>query len=314
MTGLPLPSIARRAMLPPTALFAALLLALPTAALAHPTPSAAQQDDPYVQITFLDVGQADAVVIRAPEGQTALIDAGQSEVLQLLREMGIGEIGLAVATHPHADHIGGMADVLNGLPVRFYMDNGQPHTTATYRRLLQTLQEQTDITYLAAEPRTISLGSAELEVLPLPPPDPDDLNNRSVGLVLRFGSFTAFFSGDSEIEELTHFLALGVVPDVTLLKAPHHGSDNGFTPDFLQASRPEVVVISVGDNTYGHPRREALDAYEGVAEGVFRTDRSGHVTVLGYADGRYVVLSGQDTIASGCERSVANSCGGTSNE
>jgi hypothetical protein len=186
------------------------------------------------------------------------------------------------------------------------MDNGQPHTTATYQRLLSTLQQQTDVTYLAAEPRTISLGSAELEVLPLPPINAVDHNNRSVGLVVRFGSFTAFLSGDSEVQELTHFLREGVVPDVTLLKAPHHGSDNGFTPEFLQASRPEVVVISVGSNSYGHPRPEALSAYEAVAEGVYRTDFHGHITILGYEDGRYEVLAGQDLIASGRERADAD--------
>ena len=287
-----------------TLLTALLLLAL----LAFPTSSSAQrapQEDPFVQITFLNVGQADAVIIRAPEGQTALIDAGRSDPLQLLNDMDIDQIDLLVATHPHADHIGGMADVLNAMPVRFYMDNGQPHTTATYRRLLFTLQQLTDVTYLAAEPRKISLGSAELEVLPLPAIDAVDHNDRSVGLVLRFGAFTAFLSGDSEVQELTHFLRAGVVPDVTLLKAPHHGSDNGFTPDFLQTSRPEVVVISVGSNSYGHPRPEALYAYETVAEGVYRTDFHGHVTVLGYEDGRYEVLAGQDIVASGRERAEA---------
>jgi beta-lactamase superfamily II metal-dependent hydrolase len=267
------------------ALTALLLLALPTLSPAQ------------VAITFLDVGQADAVVIRSPEGQTALIDAGRTEPLQFLSQMGIDQIDLLVATHPHADHIGGMADILNALPVRFYMDNGQTHTTATYQELLLTLQQRTDVTYLAAEPRTISLGSAELEVLPLPPIDAVDHNNRSVGLVLRFGAFTAFLSGDSEREELTHFLRQGVVPNVTLLKAPHHGSDNGFTLDFLRRSRPEIVVISVGDNSYGHPRPVALTAYDAVAEEVYRTDLLGHITVLGYEDGRYEVLTCQDAVA-----------------
>ena len=301
--------------LPPPPCFARrAILLLTTLLLALPTPSPAQdavQDDPYIQITFLDVGQADAILIRAPEGQTALIDAGRSDPSELLRQMGIEEIDLVVATHPHADHIGGMADLLNAMPVRFYMDNGQAHTTATYRRLVSTLLERPDITYLVAEPRIISLGSAELEVLPLPPIDVDH-NNRSVGLVLRFGSFTAFFSGDSEVEELTHFLREGVVPDVTLLKAPHHGSNDAFTPDFLQTSCPEVVVISVGENDYGHPRPEALSAYEAIAQWVSRTDVVGQVTVLGAEDGRYEVVAGGDPRASGRERAAANPCRATS--
>ena len=252
-----------------------------------------------VRVTFLDVGQADAILIRSPEGQTALVDAGRSSPVPTLKELGVEEIDLLVATHPHADHIGGMADVINSIPVRFYMDNGQPHTTATYQNLVSTLQERTDITYLVAEPRTIMLGSAEIEVLLLPSANSTNLNNRSVGLVLRYGSFLAFLSGDSEVQELSFWVQHGLVPDVTVLKAPHHGSHNGFTWEFLQTAQPEVVVISVGANSYGHPRPEALQAYSSVAKVVVRTDHDGQVTIVGYKDGRYEVVLGQETILMG---------------
>jgi competence protein ComEC len=260
----------------------------------------ADAQEPSVQITFLNVGQGDAVVIRAPEGQTAMIDAGRGVPLRFLQQMGVEEIDLLVATHPHADHIGGIDDVLTARPVRFYMDNGQPHTTATYERLMATLQRLEGVTYLEAVPREISLGSASIEVLPLLPPESTDHNNRSVGLVLRFGAFSAFLSGDSEELELTHFLQQGSVPDVTLLKAPHHGSADGFTNEFLDQARPEIVVISVGEgNSYLHPRPEALTAFGSVATHVFRTDRDGHVTVLGYADGRFEVVVDRELVASG---------------
>jgi len=252
--------------------------------------------DESVRVTFLDVGQADAILIRSSEGQTALVDAGRSSPVPALKELGVEEIDLLVATHPHADHIGGMVDVINSIPVRFYMDNGQPHTTATYQNLMRTLQQRTDITYLAAEPRTIGLGSAEIEVLPLLPVNSTDHNNRSVGLVLRYGSFVVFLSGDSEVRELAFWVQQGVVPDVTVLKAPHHGSDNGFTWEFLQDAQPEVVVISVGTNSYGHPRPEALQAYSSVAKVVLRTDHDGQVTIVGHKDGRYEVVLGQETI------------------
>ena len=260
--------------------------------------SAAQEAS--VQITFLDVGQGDAVVIRSPEGRTAMIDAGRGEPLRYLQQMGIAEIDLLVATHPHADHIGGMDDVLTARPVHNFMDNGAPHSTGTYERLMAILQRLEEVTYLEAVPRTISLGSASLEVLPLLPVEEADHNNRSVALVLRFGDFVAFLSGDSEEPELTQFVRAGVVPDVTLLKAPHHGSANGFTRAFLEAARPEVVVISVGEgNQYLHPRPEALTAFGSVAQHVMRTDQDGHVTILGYADGRYEIVLGQDVVASG---------------
>ncbi len=248
--------------------------------------------DSVLRIIFLDVGQGDAVLIRAPEGQTALVDAGPRDVVPLLRQLGVERIDLLVATHPHADHIGGMAGVIESLPVRFYMDNGDPHTTQTYRRLIAALDARPEITYLEAVPRTISLGSASIEVLPLLPRGTAGINDRSVALVVRFGDFMAFLSGDSEVRQLSHLVGQRAVPDVALLKAAHHGSDNGFTWEFLRAARPEVVVISVGRNGYGHPRAEALAAYSGVGAAVLRTDLHGHVEVRGYGDGRHDIVPG----------------------
>ncbi len=246
--------------------------------------------DSVLRIVFLDVGQGDAVLIQAPGGQTALVDAGPREIVPLLRGLGVERIDLLVATHPHADHIGGMAGVIESLPVRFYMDNGDPHTTQTYRRLLSALDARPAITYLEASPRTISLGSASIEVLPLLPRGTARHNDRSVALVVRFGNFKAFLSGDSEVLQLSHLVRQRAVPDVALLKAPHHGSDNGFTWEFLNAATPELVVISVGRNSYGHPRPEALAAYASVGAAVLRTDMHGHIEIHARADGSYDVV------------------------
>ena len=281
------------------AVTAGLLVALaagPIAASVPPT-VAFRPPDTVLRVTFLDVGQGDAVLLQAHGGQTALIDAGPGDVVPLLRKMGVERIDLLVATHPHADHIGGMAGVIESFPVRFFMDNGEPHTTETYRRLLAALGVRPGITYLEAVPRTVSLGSATLEVLPLLPPGTAEHNDRSVTLVVRFGSFTAFLSGDSEVRQLTHLVGLGAVPALTLLKAPHHGSDNGFTRGFLQAARPRVVVISVGRNSYGHPRRAALDAYAATARETYRTDVHGHLTVIGREDGSFAVVRGNAVAA-----------------
>lgn len=266
---------------------------LATSAAAPASAALTPSSDSVLRITFLDVGQGDAVLIRAPEGQTALVDAGPRDVVPLLRQMGVERIDLLVATHPHADHIGGMARVIESLPVRFFMDNGDPHTTATYRRMLAALDTRPEITYLEASPRTITLGSAEIEVLPLLPRGTTSHNDRSVALVVRFGDFKAFLSGDSEILQLKHLTGLRRVPDLTLLKAPHHGSDNGFTVEFLRVARPEVVVISVGRNGYGHPRPAALAAYTAAGATVLRTDVMGHVAIHGREDGHYDVVAGQ---------------------
>lgn len=255
--------------------------------------SAAPLQDSTVglQVTFLDVGQADAVLLQAPEGQTVLVDAGRRSPTEALRERGVEEIDLLVATHAHSDHIGGMAAVIREFPVRAFLDNGMPHSTRTYERLMEEVERRSEITYLAPTPRTISMGSVSVQVLPMPPPGRNQ-NNRSVTLVVRHGRFTAFLSGDSEVRQLSFLVGQEVVPPVTLLKAPHHGSDNGFTPAFLQLARPKVVVISVGRNSYGHPRPEALAAFSQIADQVLRTDRDGAVTVVGFPDGQYEVILG----------------------
>ena len=261
--------------------------------------------EPFVQVTFLDVGQGDAVVVRSPEGRTAMIDAGVSSPLRYLQQMSVDSIDLLVATHPHADHIGGLDDVLTARPVRFFMDNGRPHPTATYERLMATLEHLEGVTYLQATPRTISLGSVTIEVLPIPQGDLEQ-NDTSVGLILRYGSFTALFTGDSERYELDWWADAQLVPRTTLLKAPHHGSVNGVTRAFLEAARPGVVVVSVGEgNRYGHPRPEAMTAFAGYADDILRTDRDGHVTILGYDDGRYEIVTGAEPPAEGVAASPA---------
>jgi len=256
------------------------------------------QGDP---VTFLDVGQGDAVLIQSPEGQTALIDAGPGvDLTSRLRGLGIDWLDVAIASHPHADHIGGMWRLLQDVPVRFYMDNGQPHTTTTYAAVMQELRSRPEIVYLQATPRTIAMGSASLHVLPLPPHASSNLNNSSVGIVLEHGDFVGFFSGDSERPELMHFLQQEVVPDVTLLKAPHHGSEDAVSELFLQAANPEIVVISVGwANRYGHPSPAAIRSYGSHADVLMRTDVHGQVTVSGHPDGTYEVEAGGSVVARG---------------
>ena len=249
---------------------------------------------PAIRITFLDVGQGDGILIRSPEGKTALVDAGPSNPVGDLRALDVTQIDLLVATHPHADHISGMAHVIDSIPVSFYMDNGQPYTTATYQRLTQALQRKSNITHLTAEPRTISLGSADIDVLAIPPSSSNTINpnNRSVGLIIKFGSFITFLSGDSEVEELSFWVQQDVVPDVTLLKAPHHGANDGFTSEFLLDAKPEVIVIQVGTNTYGHPVAAALQAYTATADRILRNDQDGQVTVHGFEDGSFEITAG----------------------
>jgi beta-lactamase superfamily II metal-dependent hydrolase len=284
-----------------------LAFAVVLGACASGTPGGSPADG-STRIIFLDVGQGDATLILSPEGRVALVDAGPSDVdlVSQLRRHGVDTVDVAIATHPHADHIGGMAAVFSELPVRHYMDNGVPHTTRTYRQLMETVR-RSGVTYLEATGRSLRLGSVKLGVLP-PPSDAASLNDGSIGIVVEFGAFEALLTGDSEIEELNHFLGLGV-PDVDVLKAAHHGSRDGVSPAWLSATKPEVVVISCGrGNPYGYPHSWALRYYETVASGIYRTDTDGEIIVVAREDGEYSIITGRTrTLAQRAGRSVTTS-------
>jgi beta-lactamase superfamily II metal-dependent hydrolase len=243
-----------------------------------------------LELHFLDVGQGDAILIRE-SGKTALIDAGgDGAVLSQIRALRVDTIDLLVASHNHADHIGGMAAVLGGTVVRFYMDNGVPHTTTTYQRTIQAVTASR-AQYLRPTARTITLGGAQLRVLP-PPPNVKDQNNSSVGILIEYGEFRALLTGDSEQYELQYWLQHESVPRVTLVKVAHHGSLNGTTAEWVEATRPQVAVISVGaGNSYGHPAAPTIEQWKSVGAQVYRTDQDGAVVIQAKRDGSYIVLN-----------------------
>lgn len=241
-----------------------------------------------LELRFLDVGQGDAVLIQNDD-RTVLVDAGPSDrIVSQLRALGVTRVDLMIASHNHADHIGGMDALLEEMPVGRYLANGHPAATEIQARVLGLIRDR-GVGYLEAAARTVTLGDAELRILPPPPGvGADEQNNRSVGVIVRRGTFAALLTGDSEVEELNAWLSSVNLPDVDVLKAAHHGSRNGVTPLWLSRTKPEVVVISVGaGNNYGHPHLAALRYYRAGGRKVYRTDRNGTVVIWVDASGRY---------------------------
>lgn len=262
--------------------------------------ASAQSTDSTLRIVQLAVGQGDAALIITPERRNVLIDAGRSsrEVAYMLQQLAVDTLHLIVASHNHADHIGGMATILSHFPVSAYMDNGIPHTTATYRSTLFAL-ERSGAQYLNATARTITLGSLVVRVIPRPF-ERADQNNGSVGLLLEFGEFRALYTGDSEWPELEGWVKAGVIPNVTVVKVAHHGARNGTTVNWIDATRPRVALISVGRNSYGHPAPDVEDAWRKAGAIVYRTDLSGTIELHAARDGRVIVRTQAgttDTIA-----------------
>jgi beta-lactamase superfamily II metal-dependent hydrolase len=238
-------------------------------------------------IHFLNVGQGDAAIVQEG-GHTAIIDAGPSGISAFLTTFHIDTIDLVVASHPHADHIGGMPELLQSHVVRFYLDNGIPHTTGIYRRTVDAVRAS-GAQYLSATSRTITLGAAQLHVLA--PPPHTTINNGSVGILVEYGEFRALFTGDSEQDELQYWLSTDTIPQVHVVKVAHHGSWNGTTAEWVAATQPAVAVISVGKNGYGHPSPQVIAHWQKAGARVYRTDYDGSVLILANDDGSFVVTT-----------------------
>lgn len=264
----------------------ALLLALPAAL-------AAQREAPRadtLEIHFLDVGQADAALIRLG-GEAVLVDASRGrDIVLWLDDFGVDTLLAVIASHNHADHIGGMPAVLSDHPVRRYLANGRAPENQVAEEVEAILAER-GIEAPAPPWEPIRLGDARITVFPTALRGHDvSENNSSLGVLVERGRFKALLTGDSEVDELNAWLKSGIIPDLDLLKAAHHGARDAVTPGWLQRTRPEVVVISVGrDNPYGHPHPWAMRYYLAGNRTVYRTDMDGTVVVVVDRGGRYAV-------------------------
>jgi beta-lactamase superfamily II metal-dependent hydrolase len=270
-----------------------------------PRPAAAQ-DHPtrlsrVASIEFLDVGQGDAILIRSPEGKTALVDAGPHRELavDLLRRRGVTSLDLVVLSHHHADHYGGMAEVIRRFRPRVFVDNGSAHTTPHYRRLIELVRDRGIVTITPADrTRRIEMGTVILMVLPRAPETRADENDNSVGLRLQHGAFSVLLPGDAGRNERAWWerKVPSLCAGCTVLKLAHHGSDNGTDARWLELVRPELAVASVGrDNGYGHPGSETLALLARSGIPLLRTDRDGTVAVE--SDGKGWRIVGQPVAA-----------------
>lgn len=245
-----------------------------------------------VKLHFIDVGQGDAVLIEGTGGQTVLYDGGRGDAaLDYLTAIGLETLDLVIASHPDADHIGGLDKIVAKYKPRFYLDNTMAATTQTYEDLLSAVAEA-GTQVLDPSRRSIDLGAAKLLIIPPPLDESFDRNDNSVGVMLDFGDFEAALTGDAEDKEFQWWLSHTptYLQQVEVYKSSHHGSKNGDSEASITTFLPELVVISVGaSNPYGHPTQEALDLYASVAATVLRTDQSGTVIVTGRADGSFQV-------------------------
>jgi len=266
----------------------------------EPTPQNPPPSGDELQVHVLDVGQGDSILIIAPGGKVVLVDAGVpgsgKVVLDAMKRYGVDHIDLMVATHAHADHIGGADEVLLHTKVSAVLDSKVPNTTKNYEDFLAAI-DKTGAKYIGASPgQNFDLGGgAKLSVLaPIQPfftkdqlrSGANEPNANSVVTRLDYGDFSMLLTGDAEAETEARLMQSGANIKAKVLKVGHHGSRYASSEKFLRQGGFEAAIISDGaDNRYGHPSQDALDRFKALNIKLYRTDLEGEVTVISRGQG-----------------------------
>ncbi len=256
-----------------------------------------------LEIHHIDVGQADATLIVTPEGETILIDTGDwrqegAEVIDYLEAHDIDRIDHLIATHAHADHIGGHDAVIHwaeteGEGIGAAYDSGVPHTTATYDRYLDTISEYDVELFTVEEGDELPLDN-EVTATVLNPPagdSGDDLHYNSITIVFEYDEFRYLTTGDAEADaedRMTDAWADELAADV--YQAGHHGSSTSSTHAFMDLVDPDYAIISSDhDSTYGHPHDEVLERFTNMGIETYWTGVHGDIVVT--TDGETIEVS-----------------------
>lgn len=248
-----------------------------------------------LKIAVFDVGQGDAIFIRTPEDLQILIDGGPDEGIidKLSGELPFWDrtLDLLILTHPHADHLSGLLEVVERYEVEQIMLTDFEYSSSEFAAWKEFLKTYKGNLIYAKRGQSIEVGNGfKLDVLypdikfaenPIGNP-----NNTSIILKLEYGKFSMLFTGDAECEEQDKILSLGNNLDIEVLKVPHQGSKDAGCENFLQATSLAVAVISVGgDNQFGHPHQEHLELLnefipDQKGQEIFRTDQNGDVRIF----------------------------------
>lgn len=274
-----------------------------------------------LQVHMLDIGQGDAILIISPEGKTVLVDAGDTgrgkAVLDALTRYNVKQLDYFIATHAHADHIGGADEVINATKVLNVIDSGvvpparttgnengnrntrarsnarttELPTTKSYLDFLEAVKKQADAKYVKAEPgQKYDLGGGAI-ITVLAPIEPlftkeqlrsggNEPNANSVVVRLDYGEFSMLLTGDAEAQTEERMMNKGAVLEAKVLKVGHHGSKYATSENFLKNVKPEIALISdAANNRYGHPSQDALDRLKAAGVKLYRTDLHGEISI-----------------------------------
>jgi competence protein ComEC len=223
-----------------------------------------QSSPPGLSLYAFDTGQGDAFLFRLPDGKNVLVDAGTGDfadgLVARLKSLGVRKIDVAVATHPHEDHIGGMPAVLATIPVERFWDSGYNSGSPLQRKVLTILRDKKIKFERPQAGHREQMGEVSAEVLaPVKKisKTSSDANNNCLVLRISYGNISFLMTGDMETEERK---SVKKFPRSTVLKIAHHGSANGTDARLMREVSPDAVIFTYGrKNSYGHPNRAVVE-------------------------------------------------------
>lgn len=277
-----------------------LVILLCFSVFAFSTHSIASSKDGLLKIYFFDIGQGDSIFIETPSGHQVLIDGGpDNRVLQKLGEampFYDRDIDLVVLSHPHADHLAGLVEVLNRYDVKNILEAKEDYKSPDFKAWRETANFEGARIIEAIAGLEVDLGN-DLKMKVIYPFESlkgttvKNPNDSSVVIILQYKDLKVLFPGDIELRGERKMLFKGINIGADVLKVAHHGSKTSSMEEFLSAVSPEVAVIQVGaKNRYGHPTPEVLERLENYGIRYYRNDIDGDIKLV--SDGeRYQILT-----------------------
>jgi competence protein ComEC len=236
-------------------------------------------------VKFFDIGQGDAMYIKSPSGRELLIDgSADKQILEKLgRTMNLFDrhIDVVVATHPDKDHIGGLPAVLTKYTVGLLLEPGTTADNGVYDELLVVAKNKSVKIVQAYAGQSIDLGGDAIATVLYPNRSVlgMETNESSIVILLTYGSQSFLFTGDAPLS--TEYSILNKLPELSVLKAGHHGSQTSTSFELLEKTTPEYTVLSVGaNNSYGHPHRNVVARLQEFRSQILRTDQKGDITFI----------------------------------
>ena len=252
-------------------------------------------DTAKLRVHFIDVDQGDCTLLES-DGEFVLIDAGEKEysstVIKSLNSRNANSLKYVIATHPHSDHIGGLAKVIDKVDTENFITVETDQNTSTWKNVLKAV-DRNDVNYIDAKVGdTYAFGEASFTILAPLSDKYDGYNNYSVVTMVQCGKIRFLLTGDAEKESEKEMLDAGTDLKADVLKCGHHGSSTSSTAAFLKAVDPAYAIISCGKyNDYGHPHKETLKKLKLLGCTYLRTDNNG--TIVAATDGTHLALTAE---------------------